>query len=70
MEKMGMTIDDAIETIEYLKTQNSQLKSLDIAITIMRKYQKIEEIVGNYGFYTSWLCLKEIREVLEDGDDD
>ena len=38
---MGMTIDKAIETIEYLKTQNSQLKSLDIAVDTMRKYQKI-----------------------------
>jgi len=34
----------------------------------MRKYQKIEEIVGNYGFDTAWLCLKKIREVLEDGE--
>lgn len=44
---MGMTIDKAIETIEYLKTQNSQLKSLDIAVDIMRKYQKIKEIINN-----------------------
>lgn len=31
----------------------------------MHKYQKIEEIVGNYGFDTSWLCLKKIREVFD-----
>ena len=30
------------------------------------KYQKIEEIVGHYGFESSWLCLKKIREVMEE----
>ena len=35
----------------------------------MHKYQQIKEIVGNYGFDTSWLCLKKIRKVLEDGND-
>lgn len=39
------------------------------AINIMHKYQKIEEIVGNYGFDTSWLCLRKIREVIENGND-
>ena len=64
-----MTIDDAIETIEYLKTQNSQLKSLDVAISTMRKYQKIEEIVNNYinsGKPYISVIDEDIKEVLED----
>jgi hypothetical protein len=39
--------------------------SLAFAVDTMRKYQQIKEIVGNYGFDTSWLCLKKIREVIE-----
>ena len=71
---MGMTIDEAIKRIDNIMfTKFTTVKDEDAFLTAketMRKYQKIEEIVGNYGFYTSWLCLKEIREVLEDGDDD
>lgn len=32
----------------------------------MRKYQKIEEIVGHYGFESSWLCLRKIKGVIEE----
>lgn len=39
------------------------------ALDIINKYQKITEIVGNYGFDTSWLCLKKIGEVIDDGND-
>ena len=35
----------------------------------MSKYQKIVEIVGNYGFDTSWVCLKKIGKVIENGND-
>lgn len=62
---MGMTIDEAIEVLEYLKTQNSQLKSIDFAISIMRKYQMIEQIIEDW---TKTEVLEwKIREVLEDG---
>lgn len=68
---MGMTIDDAIKRIDNIMfTKFTTVKDEDAfltAIDTMRKYQKIEQIVGNYGFDTSWLCLKKIREVLEDG---
>lgn len=76
---MQMTIEDSIENIVLLKkiedylgnisgnTNSVASQSFGCAIDTMRKYQKIEEIVGNYGFDTSWLCLKKIREVLEDG---
>ena len=52
---------------DYCYGDDTTKHSLDVAIDTMRKYQKIEEIVGNYGFDTSWLCLKKIRKVIEDG---
>lgn len=76
---MGMSIEKHIGVIEDLKSTMSVCMpepekteictSLSKAIDTMRKYQKIEEIVGHYGFETSWLCLRKIREVLEDGND-
>ena len=39
---------------------------IKLAIDTMRRYQKIEEIVGRYGFESSWLCLRKIREVMEE----
>ena len=63
-----MTIDKArSELISGNPYTNKFAEALVVAIDTMRKYQKIEQIVGNYGFDTSWLCLKKIREVLEDG---
>ena len=67
---MGMTIDEDIEMLEYIRQDFRGCRqgvALQDAINTMRKYQKIREIVGNYGFDTSWLCLKKIREVIEDG---
>jgi hypothetical protein len=68
---MGITIDETISEFEilkkstfgYMRANQAFIKSIET----MRKYQKIEEIVGNYGFDTSWLCLKKIREVIEGG---
>lgn len=68
-----MKIDEAINDYEDMKKGWYLIHPenlFDFTIEIMRKYQKIEQIVGNYGFDTSWLCLKKIREVLEDGNDD
>ena len=68
---MGMTIEERIAQLVRVKhyASPSHYETLDVAIDTMRKYQKIEEIVGNYGFDTSWLCLRKIREVLENGDE-
>lgn len=66
---MGMTINEAIEHgKEQLEIFGGEHKEfIETSIETMRKYQQIEEIVGNYGFDTSWICLKKIREVIEDG---
>ena len=67
---MRVTIDRCIEVLEYLKTHNTQLSSLDVAIDTMHKYQKIQEIYerfqrdGNYYHHMAWL---DVMEVLEDG---
>lgn len=69
---MRMTIDNAIETIEYLKTQNSQLKSLDMAVDIMLKYQRIQAIVEAWKAdvdIDSYDCMADICEVVEENDD-
>jgi hypothetical protein len=69
---MGMSIDEALETIKserWIGCQEKYIEAINLITDTMYKYQKIEEIVGNYGFDTSWLCLKKIREVLEDGSD-
>ena len=74
---MGISIEEHIGVIEDLQSTMSVCMSdpekteictsLSKAIDTMRKYQKIEEIVGHYGFEPSWLCLRKIREVMEDG---
>ena len=67
---MKMTIENAIT---WLNTEDYESKGFadatSVAIETMRKYQKIEEIVGNYGFDASWVCIKKIRKVMEDGND-
>lgn len=62
-----MTSEETIKTIESAKRftyDDVYEEAFDTAITTMRKYQKIEEIVGHYGFESSWLCLRKIREVV------
>ena len=83
---MGMTIDEAIEYNENLKTYmeindkqgthkflEENHIALNMAIETMRKYQKIQEI------YLKWnrnydiqtsSAWTEVIEVLEDGNDD
>jgi len=76
---MGMTID---EIIKYLPApmcdstvidseKQKEYEAHDMAVIIMRKYQKIQEIVEQ------WACcgnpsdsMIAISEVLEDGNDD
>ena len=77
---MKMTIDNAIEHIKQARfdycefweeTKDDTTIAYDLAIDIMRKYQKIEEIVEH------WACcgnpsysMVAISEVLEDGNYD
>lgn len=61
--------EQAIKTIESAKRfayDDVYEEAFNAAITTMRKYQKIEEIVGHYGFESSWLCLRKIREVMDE----
>lgn len=72
---MGMSIDESLEWLisrkEHYEMDDScqeLAQALDTAITIMRKYQKIQDIVKN----TQQLCsygsaFIDIREVIEDG---
>ncbi len=73
---MGMTIEKIIKTFDYIKcvgNGESEYKhcrqeiTLDEAVTIMRKYQKIEKIVKAWNDMNSFDSMKQISEVLEDG---
>ena len=83
---MGMTID---EIIKYLPVpicgstvidseKQKEYGAHDMAVIIMRKYQKIEEIVkqqdydrfNSHNYYGYFLRVQNIRKVLEDGNDD
>lgn len=65
-----MTIDKAIEIINhYLEHPKGEVrKALLVAISTMRKYKKIEQILDD------WTKTEElewkIREVMEDGNKD
>lgn len=67
---MGMTIDKAIDIMEnyeeygFLSQENGRNK----AINIMRKYQKIQEIINNTDYIEEDVIrYKMICEVIEDG---
>ncbi len=72
---MGMTIDEAKEWLvsrkeHYELDDNCQelAQALDIALVIMRKYQKIEQIYSDYLKYMNPDNLADrMGEVLEDG---
>ena len=81
---MEMTIAKPIQTLEYLRDSGVfpfsskegvlfTAESIDVAISTMQKYQKIQEIYerfqkdGNYYHHMAWI---EVMEVLKDGNDD
>lgn len=77
---MGMSIDEIIQGIQIIKAQAEWDYPLDWQIVLdgatetMRKYQKIEEIINNAkdsdgAVKYNWL-YEQIREVVEDGNDD
>lgn len=68
---MKMTIDNAISAIEMGQIQlemSQQPRSiaLDTAISTMRKYQKIEQIIADYE-ENKWerIDVKDIREIID-----
>ena len=75
---MGMTIDESLEWLisrkEHYEMDDScqeLAQALDIAIDIMRKYQKIQEIMAKRpkDMISSNPTLRAISEVLKDGND-
>lgn len=70
---MGISIDDSIdylsrsEAVGDMEEDRHHNEVLKTAISTMRKYQKIEEIVKAWNDMNSFDSMKQIREVLEDG---
>ena len=64
---MGMTIDEAIETLLYTRSYGTADIAKSVAIKTMRKYQKIEKIVfGDFEKgYQYAETVHRIRKVLE-----
>ena len=73
---MGMSIDEHITQLKKLKSfhNGSYGASINYALDIMNKYQKIQEIVRwndapSPYYKPDGQLFREICEVLEDGDD-
>ena len=78
---MGMTIDDHIEILKSYHNSFSGFtgyagnfkETIDVAVDIMNKYRRIQEIMNelNGNFYGSYLkdrqSLEKIYEVVKDG---
>lgn len=75
---MGMTIDDHIEILKsyyngFTGYAGNLQESIAVAVDIMNKYQRIQEIMNelNGNFYGSYLkdrqSLEKIYEVVKDG---
>jgi hypothetical protein len=71
---MGMTIDKAIAKIQHCIVSikdcvgNKEfVEALKLSVEIMRKYQKIEQILDDCDL-EAWEVLEMIRKVVEDGE--
>ena len=74
---MGMTIDEAISWIisisehegEDIPIYDTDVEAIKMAVSTMRKYQKIEEIIkfGNANELGFEYVGEKITEVMEDG---
>ena len=70
---MGITIDEAIkhgeEQLEIFGGEHKEF--IETSIDTMRKYQKIKEIVSSKTTRLSYEDgFRQIKEVVEDGNDD
>jgi hypothetical protein len=70
---MEMTIDESLEWLisrkeHYEMDDNCQelAKALDIAITTMHKYKKIEQILDDCDL-EAWEVLEKVKEVVNNG---
>ena len=66
---MEMTIDDCIKGLLINKEDDTYVlgnETIDFAIKIMRKYQKIEQILKDIP-YGGEATVRRIQEVVEDG---
>jgi len=76
---MGMSIDKTIDFFNGLECHTPQAKDArEVAISTMRKYQKIEEMLYEFKDMTFAPCLMKghmcavheiLNEVIEDGND-
>lgn len=73
-----MSIDEAIHDTEVMKEyleyrDEPRSEGLGVAIEIMRKYQKIKDVVADfnnqYNHRTPLDLMCEVKEVVEDGSD-
>jgi len=66
---MEITRTDAIETLEYLKKQNPQLQSLDVAIADMKRVKKLNNLVTMYkqkgNAPTRMISMENLKRFLE-----
>lgn len=67
---MGMTIEEAIHTMEYYDECDvkTQYKAREKAVGVMQKYRKMQEIINNTDYIEEDVIkYKMICEVAEDG---
>lgn len=65
---MGMTIDEAIETLLYTRSYGTADIAKSVAIRTMRKYQKIQEIYQKWNEvndFTYNQAMQEIGKIIE-----
>ena len=65
---MGMTVDEYTAQLKKLKSfhNGSYGASINYALDIMSKYQKIEQILDDCDL-EAWEVLEKIRKLVEDG---
>lgn len=72
---MGMPIDKTISELEILKKNTFSYmtanQAFTTAIEVMKKYQKITEIVKSKTTWVSYdIGFRQIKKVVEDGNED